>query len=80
MKRQTIDTTKLIGGIIGAVILSIAGSLTGGHYEGHKQIWSETGDHFQDLVMIEQTQAKEISDLKVAVSNLQQQIKQPKRK
>lgn len=72
MKRQTTDWSKLIGGIIGAVIVSLVGS----HYEGQKQIWSETGDHFQDLVVIEQAQMKEINDL----SNAVWQIKQPKRK
>lgn len=74
MKRQepflTNETIKMLVGLG----VAIGASLIGGHSLGQKQIWTETGDHFQDLVVLEQAQAKEIN----ALSNLVQQIKQPK--
>jgi hypothetical protein len=33
------------------------------HHSNHNQIWNETGNHFQDLVVIEQQQQKQIGYL-----------------
>jgi len=74
-KRMNTDWIKLIGGLAVAYAASIGTS----YHEGHKQIWNETGDHFQDLVTIEQAQANDIAQLQIAVSNLQWQIKSTKR-